>query len=141
MVQTTSVMDQAVFDAVTNSRRALAARRHSPTTPGGPKAPRTTAVISESTSFSINDYLVRENQYTKKPGRGRKSIRLDESGSMRKYMDSVCNHSLLKKNEEIILAREIQRLIKYEAQRDDLESKLMRCVNGSNTTEDQRRVL
>jgi len=39
---------------------------------------------------------------------------------------SMCDHQLLNKNEEIILAREIQILLKYEAVREQLETDLMR---------------
>lgn len=48
--------------------------------------------------------------------------------SMKYYMKTMGNHELLKKNEEIILAREIQILIKWEETREELESKLMRYV-------------
>lgn len=43
-------------------------------------------------------------------------------------MKTMGNHELLKKNEEIILAREIQVLIKWEETREELETKLMRYV-------------
>ena len=46
--------------------------------------------------------------------------------SMKYYMKTMGNHELLKKNEEIILAREIQILIKWEEQREEIEAKLMR---------------
>lgn len=46
--------------------------------------------------------------------------------SMKYYMKTMGNHELLKKNEEIILAREIQILIKWEEMREELEAKLMR---------------
>ncbi len=46
--------------------------------------------------------------------------------SMKSYMKSMGNHELLKKNEEIILAREIQVLIGWEEKREELEAKLMR---------------
>jgi hypothetical protein len=38
----------------------------------------------------------------------------------------MCNHGLLNKNEEIILAREIQILIKWELVRVQLEADLLR---------------
>ena len=38
----------------------------------------------------------------------------------------MCNHELLNKNEEIILAREIQVLIQWEEIREKLESELLR---------------
>jgi len=46
--------------------------------------------------------------------------------SMKYYMKSMANHELLSKNEEIILGREIQILIKWEKTREELESKLAR---------------
>ena len=48
--------------------------------------------------------------------------------SVRNYMKTMCNHELLNKNEEIILAREIQILVQWEKQREDLEAELLRCV-------------
>ena len=46
--------------------------------------------------------------------------------SMRNYIKTMCNHELLNKNEEIILAREIQTLIQWEAVREELETNLLR---------------
>lgn len=46
--------------------------------------------------------------------------------SMKYYMKSMANHELLSKNEEIILGREIQILIKWEKTREELEAKLVR---------------
>ena len=46
--------------------------------------------------------------------------------SMRNYMKTMCNHELLNKNEEIILAREIQILIRWEEVREGLETRLHR---------------
>jgi len=46
--------------------------------------------------------------------------------SMKYYMKSMANHELLSKNEEIILGREIQILIKWEKIREELEAKLVR---------------
>jgi len=45
---------------------------------------------------------------------------------MKYYMKTMGNHDLLQKNEEVVLAREIQILMKYEGVRDELESELMR---------------
>lgn len=47
---------------------------------------------------------------------------------MKYYMKTMGNHDLLQKNEEIILAREIQILIKWEELREELESELLRWV-------------
>lgn len=46
--------------------------------------------------------------------------------SIRSYIKTMCNHELLNKNEEIILAREIQILVQWEAVRDELEQELSR---------------
>ena len=56
------------------------------------------------------------------------TARVRESGtdSMKNYMKIMCNHELLNKNEEIILAREIQILLKWEAERETLEEQLLR---------------
>jgi len=56
------------------------------------------------------------------------SASVKETGydSINYYMKSMCDHQLLNKNEEIILAREIQILLKYEAVREQLETDLMR---------------
>lgn len=54
------------------------------------------------------------------------SVRETGTDSMKEYMKSMCNHELLNKNEEIILAREIQILLKWEESRDELENQLLR---------------
>jgi RNA polymerase sigma factor (sigma-70 family) len=46
--------------------------------------------------------------------------------SIRTYIKTMCNHELLNKNEEIILAREIQILMTYEGIREQLETELLR---------------
>jgi len=54
------------------------------------------------------------------------SVRETGTDSMKYYIKSMCNHELLNKNEEIILAREIQILLRWEAQREKLEEELLR---------------
>jgi len=54
------------------------------------------------------------------------TVRETGTDSMKYYIKSMCNHELLNKNEEIILAREIQILLKWEAQREKLEEELLR---------------
>ena len=54
------------------------------------------------------------------------TIRETGQDSMKHYLKSMGNHDLLNKNEEIILAREIQILIGWEETRVDLEAKLAR---------------
>jgi len=58
--------------------------------------------------------------------RFRASVRETGFDSMKHYMKTMGNHDLLQKNEEIILAREIQILIKWEETREELEAKLLR---------------
>lgn len=58
----------------------------------------------------------------------RANVRETGFDSMKYYMKTMGNHDLLQKNEEIILAREIQILIKWEELRDELESELLRWV-------------
>ena len=54
------------------------------------------------------------------------TIRETGQDSMKHYLKSMGNHDLLNKNEEIILAREIQILIGWEETRVDLEARLSR---------------
>jgi len=56
----------------------------------------------------------------------RANVRETGFDSMKYYMKTMGNHDLLQKNEEIILAREIQILIKWEELREELESELLR---------------
>lgn len=56
----------------------------------------------------------------------RASVRETGYDSMSNYIKTMCNHELLNKNEEIILAREIQILIKWEGIREELEAVLLR---------------
>ena len=58
----------------------------------------------------------------------RANVRETGFDSMKYYMKTMGNHDLLQKNEEIILAREIQILIKWEELREELESDLLRWV-------------
>ena len=62
------------------------------------------------------------------PKRKKVTATIRETGhdSMRYYLKSMGNHDLLKKNEEIILAREIQILIGWESKRVELEAQLAR---------------
>ncbi|KAL7529308.1 hypothetical protein ACHAWF_002931, partial [Thalassiosira exigua] len=56
----------------------------------------------------------------------RANVRETGFDSMKYYMKSMGNHDLLQKNEEIILAREIQILMRWEEVRDELEGELLR---------------
>lgn len=61
-----------------------------------------------------------------KTPRIRADVRETGYDSMRTYIKTMCNHELLNKNEEIILAREIQILVQWEGVREELESELLR---------------
>lgn len=63
---------------------------------------------------------------TQKKTRVRASVKETGYDSMKNYMKTMANHELLQKNEEIILAREIQILLRWEAKREELELKLLR---------------
>ena len=63
---------------------------------------------------------------TKKKKKVTATIRETGQDSMKHYLKSMGNHDLLNKNEEIILAREIQILIGWEETRVDLEARLSR---------------
>jgi hypothetical protein len=70
-----------------------------------------------------------ESEVNKKQLQTRKQlINVKDTGmdSVRNYMKTMCNHELLNKNEEIILAREIQILVQWEKIRDELEAELLR---------------
>lgn len=56
----------------------------------------------------------------------RANVRETGFDSMKYYMKTMGNHDLLQKNEEIVLAREIQILIKWEEKREELEAELLR---------------
>jgi hypothetical protein len=58
------------------------------------------------------------------------SATVKETGfdSMKHYMKTMGNHDLLRKSEEVILAREIQILVQWEETRESLEQKLSRYV-------------
>ena len=90
------------------------------------KVPIGTSVMGDSVSPSeqgIAEARLKEDMMSSKL-----QARVEETGydSMRSYMKTMCNHDLLNKNEEIILAREIQILIQWEAIREQLEADLLR---------------
>ena len=66
-----------------------------------------------------------ENEF---PNKRKLQAKVRETGrdSMKNYIKTMCDHELLNKNEEIILAREIQILLKWEEQREELETQLLR---------------
>lgn len=84
---------------------------------------RTRAAKGGKSATALTETRLKENITT-----SRIKARLEDTGydSIRNYMKSMCNHELLNKNEEIILAREIQILIRWEGVREQLEEDLLR---------------
>eukprot|EP00526_Cylindrotheca_closterium_P009371 CAMPEP_0113638490 /NCGR_PEP_ID=MMETSP0017_2-20120614/20164_1 /TAXON_ID=2856 /ORGANISM="Cylindrotheca closterium" /LENGTH=435 /DNA_ID=CAMNT_0000549601 /DNA_START=68 /DNA_END=1378 /DNA_ORIENTATION=- /assembly_acc=CAM_ASM_000147 len=62
------------------------------------------------------------------PNKRKTKASIKETGmeSTKQYLKTMCNHELLNKNEEIILAREIRILVELEEKRDELENQLLR---------------
>jgi hypothetical protein len=56
----------------------------------------------------------------------RANVRETGFDSIKYYMKTMGNHDLLQTNEEVVLAREIQILMKWEGVRDELEAELLR---------------
>ena len=83
------------------------------------------AAMAAEQAFSSKELL----QIETKGRKVRASVRETGYDSMRTYIKTMCNHELLNKNEEVILAREIQILIKWEETREGLEEQLMRYVS------------
>ena len=79
--------------------------------------------VSASAAATDNDS---GEEAPKKKKKVTATIRETGQDSMKHYLKSMGNHDLLNKNEEIILAREIQILIGWEETRVDLETKLAR---------------
>lgn len=67
-----------------------------------------------------------ESEFGDKKKKVTASVRETGTDSMKNYIKTMCNHELLNKNEEIILAREIQILLLWEKQRESLELQLLR---------------
>lgn len=67
-----------------------------------------------------------EQDVVGKNGKIRAKVKETGYDSMRSYIKTMCNHELLNRNEEVVLAREIQVLIKWEELREALEQQLLR---------------
>jgi len=86
----------------------------------------------DSTASKGNGFFRPEKKSDSKPAEPKKRRKVvasvHETGydSMKNYLKTMGNHELLRKNEEIILARQIQILMKWEVTREELETKLMR---------------
>jgi len=85
-------------------------------------SPVNTGVKSESESKLL------ESEFPEMKKKIRVNVRETGTDSIKNYIKTMCNHELLNKNEEIILAREIQILLKWEKEREDLENQLLRYV-------------
>jgi len=75
-----------------------------------------------------SDNVRTEQDVVGKKGKIRAQVKETGYDSMRSYIKTMCNHELLNRNEEVVLAREIQVLIKWEEQREELETQLLRYV-------------
>jgi RNA polymerase sigma factor (sigma-70 family) len=76
----------------------------------------------------VDNQQLRQMKLTDETRASKVRANVKETGydSMRTYIKTMCNHELLNKNEEIILAREIQTLIQWEGVREELETNLLR---------------
>jgi RNA polymerase sigma factor (sigma-70 family) len=82
---------------------------------------------SSSNNINNNSNNPNNNDPTSVAGRRiRANVRETGFDSIKYYMKTMGNHDLLQKNEEIVLAREIQILMKWEVVRDELEAELVR---------------
>lgn len=90
--------------------------------------PENRIVTKESMSDTLSNIGKSKSKNADEEPKRRITANVKETGfdSMKYYMKTMGNHELLKKNEEIILAREIQILIKWEEEREALEAKLIR---------------
>lgn len=120
--------EPATLELIQNSRKAKASRLIF----GGKNGASVSVVESPELSMSDTNIkmgsLLQEDAHAANDTlkRGRQSTRVTDSQSNASYLNSVCKHGLLNKNEEVVLGREIQKLIKYEEKRDALQEKLMR---------------
>ena len=84
------------------------------------------ASATTTTAAADNDSSESSEAPQKKKKKVTATIRETGQDSMKHYLKSMGNHDLLNKNEEIILAREIQILIGWEETRVNLEAQLER---------------
>jgi RNA polymerase primary sigma factor len=80
-------------------------------------------MLDEVSPIRSKDWI--ENEF---PPKRKITANIRETGneSVQHFVKSMCDHELLNKNEEIILAREIQILLKWEKERERLEAILLR---------------
>ena len=89
------------------------------------RKPRKSKQTTRTRSSSVRNTSERNGDKNEKP-KVRASVKETGSESMRYYMKTMGNHELLGKNEEQILGKQIQMLIKWEGIREELAAKLMR---------------
>ena len=83
-------------------------------------------IAEESKAIEHSSAARIESEFPRRKIKAR--VRETGTDSMKNYMKIMCNHELLNKNEEVILAREIQILLNWELEREKLEEKLLRYV-------------
>ena len=88
----------------------------------------TTALNNNINSKAVHETPSSQMKFADETRGAKIRANVKETGydSMRNYIKTMCNHELLNKNEEIILAREIQTLIQWEGVREELEASLLR---------------
>jgi hypothetical protein len=86
------------------------------------------AVGAANVGSRVAESKLLENEFPDMKKKIRANVRETGTDSIKNYIKTMCNHELLNKNEEIILAREIQILLKWEKQREELENQLLRYV-------------
>jgi len=98
----------------------------SPNTPSNPLIPPTTPPVRPPKASTS----------TFAPTPKKAKVKVTESGdaSIRSYLKSMGSHSLLHSSEEIVLARQIQILLKWEETRNELETELQRAPNYEEWT-------
>jgi RNA polymerase sigma factor (sigma-70 family) len=113
--------EEEMYDERGEDRRGRGGRDRSPTYSNNPSTQQQQQ--QSSSSQSSND----SNDPSSVAGRRiRANVRETGFDSIKYYMKTMGNHDLLQKNEEVVLAREIQTLMKWEGVRYELESELCR---------------
>jgi len=126
-VSSSAAMDVDMGDSLSSLTKAGAQSAAAAIAGAGMEAlPANAAMVAltAKTKDSTEKKLVEEGATNGK--RIRASVKETGFDSIRSYMKVMGNHDLLNKNEEIILGREIQILVKWEEQRELLEAQLLR---------------
>ena len=111
------------FDFAATELTSFSKGSNTPYSQSAGASPTPSSASEESTSKYIKSPGI-ESEFPKRKIKA--NVRETGTDSMKYYIKSMCNHELLNKNEEIILAREIQILLKWEEEREKLEEKLLR---------------